>query len=191
VSVRLFVAIEIDRAVREAAGRLIGELQRRVERLAPRARITWVAPDRMHVTVRFLGDVDDAHAGRIRAALEQPVPVAPFVLEIAGAGTFPETGEPRVVWAGLSHGREQLVAVEREVNARLRTVGVEPESRPYSPHLTLGRVRAAAGLRAPKLLAGLAGTALGTTHVAAITLFESRLSSEGPSYEVLLQTPFA
>lgn len=190
MSVRLFVAIEIDRAVREAAGRLVGELQRRVERLAPRARIAWVAPDRMHITVRFIGHVDEAHAGRIRSVLEPPLPVAPFVLEIAGAGAFPPTGEPRVIWAGLSLGREQLMAVEREVSARLLTVGIESEDRPYSPHLTLGRVRASVGLRAQTLLDGLAQAELGRTLVEAITLFESRLSSEGPSYQVLLRTPF-
>lgn len=188
---RLFVAVEIDRAVRDAAGRLIGELQRRVERLAPRARVTWVAPDRMHITVRFIGHVDEGQAGRIRAALEPPLHAAPFPLEIAGVGAFPQTGEPRVVWAGLSRGREQLRAVERETSARLGSVGVEPEDRPYSPHVTLGRMRAAAGLRVTKLLDGLAQTELGTTRVAAITLFESRLSPEGPTYEVLLRTPFA
>jgi 2'-5' RNA ligase len=94
-----------------------------------------------------------------------------------------------VIWAGVSKGRDRLDAIEREVTARLAGVGIEPEDRPYSAHLTLARVRDAAGLRADPLLECHRTVELGATRVEAITLFESRLSPKGPTYVPILRTP--
>ena len=185
---RLFVAVEIAPALGAAVGALIGELRERAARLAPRSRITWVAPDRIHLTVRFIGESDEASAGRIRAALAPEVPVAPFDLTVAGFGAFPRTGQPRVLWAGLTEGREALLQLERVVASRLAAAGVGPEPRAYNPHLTLARVREASGLRAAPLLKGLPEGPIGTTRVEAFTLFDSRLSSKGPTYVPLQRT---
>jgi 2'-5' RNA ligase len=111
------------------------------------------------------------------------------MLAVAGAGTFPTGGAPRVIWAGVSKGRDRMDAIEREVSARLAGVGVQPEDRPYSPHLTLARVRDAGGLRADTLLERHRAVELGATRVEAITLFESRLSPKGPTYVPLCRTP--
>jgi 2'-5' RNA ligase len=86
-------------------------------------------------------------------------------------------------------GGEPLGGVEREVNARLQQVGVAPEPRDYRPHLTLARIRDAAGLASSRLCDGLADQMVGTTRIEAITLFESRLSPKGPAYVVLQRTP--
>jgi 2'-5' RNA ligase len=93
-----------------------------------------------------------------------------------------------VVWTGIEQGREGLIAVEREVSSRLTTFAIPPEGRPYSPHLTLARVREAAGLRSASLLEGLEDRSLGTTRIDTITLFQSRLSPKGPTYVPLLRT---
>jgi len=102
--------------------------------------------------------------------------------------SFPPRGPARVFWAGLAGAHESLAAVEREVTARLAEVDVPPEDRPYSPHLTLGRVKEAGGLKAVALFRELEDTVLGTTSVQAITLFESRVSSKGPTYVPLQRT---
>jgi 2'-5' RNA ligase len=81
--------------------------------------------------------------------------------------------------------------LEHEVSGRLAGVGLEAESRPYSPHLTLARVRDAAGLRAERLLDGLTDVSLGRVAVTTVTLFESRLSPKGPTYVPLLETPLS
>ena len=185
---RLFTGIELDAAVVDAAADLVAELTRRRERLAPRARIAWITRERMHLTVRFIGHQDDAAWGRIRAALEDPVPVPPFTLMVEHLGAFPPAGSPRVLWVGLSGDLERLRAVEREVTARLARVGVPPEARPYSPHLTIGRVKEPGGLKTLPLFKDLADIQLGTTSVEAITLFESRVSSKGPRYIPLQRT---
>jgi 2'-5' RNA ligase len=90
-----------------------------------------------------------------------------------------------VVWAGLTVGRDRLLAAERTVSERLLLAGVAPEDRRYNPHLTLARVREAGGLRMASLLDGVSEMVLGVTPVDAITLFESRLSPKGPTYIAL------
>jgi RNA 2',3'-cyclic 3'-phosphodiesterase len=185
---RLFTGVELDPNVTRAAGELIDELARRVAQNAPRARIAWITPERLHITVRFIGHVDDASAARIRTVLEPAIAVPSFTLSVEQLGWFPPSGQPRVLWAGLAGERDRLSAVEREVTARLAQVGVPPESRPYSPHLTLGRVKEPGGLKAAALFRDLTDIVLGTTWVRAITLFESRVSSKGPTYMPLLRS---
>lgn len=185
---RLFVGVELDPEVAAAAASLAAELQRRAVRLAPDARITWIPQDRLHLTIRFIGDTDEQSARAIRAVLEPAVEIQPSGLTIAGTGAFPPKGAPRVLWAGLGAGREALHHVEAEVSQRLESAGVPREERPFSPHLTLARVREASGLRSSELFDGLTDTALGTTQVEAITLFESRLSPKGPTYVPLQRT---
>lgn len=186
---RLFVAIEIGEALATRAAKLSRELQRRADAEAPGAKITWVPADRLHLTVRFIGEVAEGQATAIGVALGAPVEVEPFNLTLCGAGTFPSRGTPRVIWVGVTDGCEGLLAVEREVTARLTPLGVPAEERAYNPHLTLARVREAAGLRAASLLDGLTDRRLGTVRIDAITLFQSRLSPRGPSYTPLLRVP--
>ena len=186
---RLFVAVEIAPHVAAGAAALIDALRSRAERLAPHARITWIPEDRLHVTVRFIGNADESKADAIRTALEPRIDAAPFDLVFAGAGAFPKTGAPRVLWSGVADGGEPLRGVEREITDRLHRAGVAPESRDYRPHLTLARVRDAVGLKSASLLEGLADQVVGTTRVEAITLFESRLSPTGPTYVPLRRTP--
>jgi 2'-5' RNA ligase len=182
---RLFVAVELSPDAVAAALDLVEVLRARASRLAPHSRISWVAAERLHVTIRFVGHVEDDKAAAIAEALVPAIGVEPFDLTIAGVGVFPSKGPPRVVWAGLSSGRDRLSAIERLVSDRLSPFGVAPEDRPFNPHLTLGRVREAGGLRSPALLEGLDQTALGWTRVDAITLFESRLSPKGPTYRAI------
>jgi 2'-5' RNA ligase len=187
--VRLFVAVEIGEALAARAATLSRELQRRAEAAAPHARITWVPADRLHLTLRFIGEVDDMAAAAVGQALTPSVEVAPFDLTLCGAGTFPSRGAPRVVWVGVTDGREGLLALERAVTARLVPLGIPEEEREYRPHLTLARVREPAGLRTAELIEGVAERRLGTVRVDAITLFQSKLSPKGPSYTPLLRVP--
>jgi RNA 2',3'-cyclic 3'-phosphodiesterase len=168
---------------------LTEELERRATAAARRAKVTWIPADRMHLTIRFIGEVDDGKASMVRQALEEPLTVAPFRLTLCGAGTFPKSGTPRVVWLGVTEGREQLLCVERAINARLTPLGILEEDRAYSPHLTLARVRDPAGLKSTRLLDGLTDRRIGTTHIDTITLFQSKLSPKGPTYTPLLRTP--
>jgi 2'-5' RNA ligase len=186
--VRLFVAIEIDPTIVQAAAALISELRAHVARVAPRARITWLTADRLHLTVAFIGNLDESRLPSLTASLQSPFTVSPFTLRMHGLGVFPERGRPRVLWAGIDEGRGDVVQVANEVADRLRTLGVPLDERPHQPHLTLARVREAEGLRSPVLLEGREQVVLGTMTVGAITLFESRLLPAGPSYRAIART---
>ena len=185
---RLFVAVEIGETLARGAAKLTEELERRATAAARRARVTWIAADRMHLTIRFIGEIDDGKASMVLKALEKPLAVAPFSLTLCGAGTFPKSGTPRVIWLGVTDGREELLRVEREITARLTPLGIPDEDRAYSPHLTLARVRDPANLTSTRLLDGLTDRRIGTARIETITLFHSKLSPKGPTYTPLLRT---
>jgi RNA 2',3'-cyclic 3'-phosphodiesterase len=178
---RLFVAVEMNESIAEAMRDTIDELRARVTRRAPRARVTWSAPDRIHITVRFIGEADDAKTQAIRSALGPSIDAPVFDLTVEGIGSFPPKGPPRVFWAGLTDGRNGLLEVERVVSQRLKAL-VPAEDRPYAPHLTLARVKEPAGLSRAALFEGLTSHRFGRLHVDAITLFESRLSPKGATH---------
>jgi 2'-5' RNA ligase len=166
------------------AATLLAELRRRAESSAPRAKVTWVAAARIHLTLRFIGEVDAGTGERIVHALRDEIPMAPFTVEWGGLGAFPPRGAPRVLWVGVAAGAEALVAAEKQVSDRLAALGIAREARPYSPHLTLARVREPAGLKAATLFERV-DASLGETAVDAITLFQSHLSPKGPTYTAL------
>ena len=186
---RLFVAVEIGDTLAARAAELSRELRRRAGDAAPRARITWVPADRLHLTVRFIGEVEDERGEAVSTALQPPLAVNAFDLTLHGAGAFPKSGSPRVLWIGVTRGREPLVAIEREVTSRLTPLGIEEEARAYSPHLTVARLREPAGLRSARLLDGLTDREIGNTRIDAITLFQSKLSPKGPTYTPLVRAP--
>jgi 2'-5' RNA ligase len=188
--VRLFVACEAGAEVAQAADSLIGELRARVARLAPQARLTWVAKERLHFTIRFVGPVDASRLPAFREALAPSLRHAPFDAVVAGAGVFPDRRPPRVIWAGVRSGAREMQALAHEVDARLDAlIGGNPDE--LRPHLTLARVKEPHGLRAQPLLAGLDNVALGVTRVEAVTLFESRQAGGVLQYVPLLRTPLA
>lgn len=186
---RLFVAVEVGAPLMVAAQALAADLRRRAETLAPGSRITWIPAPLLHLTLRFVGNADAATATAIADALRPAINRRPFDLQFSGAGVFPLRGAPRVFWAGVTAGVDDLVALEVEVSSRLQRMGIPPDDRVFSPHLTLARVREAAGLPGEAVLAGLEQAPVGTSHVDAITLFESRLSPKGPTYVPLQRTP--
>ena len=179
---RLFVAATIDPQVAQAISECSSQLRRRAHTLAPRARITWTHADRVHITIRFIGETDDQRGVGIAHALSGALDVERFAITIEGLGTFPPRGAPRVLWAGIGDGRESLAKLERDVSAKLASCGIEVEDRPYHPHLTLARVREAAGLSAGAWLREAGEPRFGVSPVDAITLFQSRLLPGGPEH---------
>jgi 2'-5' RNA ligase len=187
--VRLFVGVEVGPALASAASSIVSELRTRVDRLAPQARVTWVSTERFHLTLRFIGQVDESKRQAIEQVLQPPSEVPSFELTVAQVSTFPPRGRPRVIWVGLTQGRDGMLALERDISSRLSQADVPRDERAYRPHLTLGRVRDAANLQSRDLCKGLTDIVLGTVRVEASTLFESRQSPKGPEYVALQRTP--
>ncbi len=179
--VRCFVAVAVEG---QAAGAL---LACQSELKACGAGVRWTAPEQMHLTLKFLGEVPPAMVTAARAALA-PVcaQAAPFTLTLAGLGAFPNPARAQVVWAGVTDGREALTRLAAAVEAALVPAGMPREMRPFRPHLTLGRVREG-GLTPPlvqRLTAG-AGYSFGSTRVDEVIFMHSRLTPRGPIYTPL------
>lgn len=178
---RAFVAIALPREVRESLGDLVARLR------ASRARATWVHPDRMHLTLRFLGDVAPEPLERLRAMLREPLAaIDPFVLHVRGVGAFPSAARPSVLWAGVEPVDGPLAALQERVESASRAMGLSPETKPFRPHLTLARLRdkgGAAGL--PALIPHESRFEGGAFTVEAVSLLSSELTPKGPIYDCI------
>jgi len=149
--------------------------------------VVWVAPDNFHLTVKFLGALDVERLPDVERALGEAVAGAtPFDLTLRGVGAFPSAARPRVIWAGTAEGAVALAGVAARVERALAPLGFPAEERPFSAHVTLGRVRTPR--RNPKLAAALAAAAdveLFRVAVARVSLMRSELAPRGARYSEL------
>lgn len=189
---RLFVGIELDEDVKAAVGRVADRLRTSLRHAGAEVDARWVETANLHLTLWFIGEVDDERAGRIQEVLRPQFATPVFEVTVDGLGAFPRSGPPRVFWLNIARGAESVGRLYGEVRDRLLGLGFEEEKRPYSPHLTIARVK---GIRrgSPRVreeLSALAA-ACGASRVGAVTLFRSRLSPKGSQYEPLLRVPLS
>jgi 2'-5' RNA ligase len=181
-TVRTFVAVEIDAAVRARAVELIHRLD------AAGADVKWVDPENLHLTLKFLDEVAVAEIPRVCDALQRGADgVAPLDLELRGAGAFPNASRPKTVWLGARRGQQQMIALHAAVEAALSQLGFRKEHRRFEPHLTLGRVRSGGPAVAAlgQLLCQQSDFQAGQCHVAEVVVFSSELTPAGPLYAAL------
>ena len=186
---RLFVSVELPEHVR-------GALSTSIERLRSSlgGAYRWVRPEAVHLTLRFLGGVEPERVAELAAALEAAVgPLAAFELRLDGTGVFPNARAPSVVWAGLGGESAALVRLVAAVGTATAGVGEPAESRPYVPHLTLGRVRDRLGASAIEALAealrGLTYEATAPFRVDGVSLMRSEIGPAAARYTRLAYAP--
>jgi 2'-5' RNA ligase len=137
-TLRTFIAIELDGELKDDLGRLQDRLR---SQMAPRS-VRWVRLGAMHLTLKFLGDTPLDKVEEVKVALAQAAAeVSPFTFALAGLGCFPNTRRPRVIWVGLQEVTGALVRLRDAIEAHVSPLGFPTESRPFKPHLTLGRVQ--------------------------------------------------
>ncbi|MBI4594160.1 MAG: RNA 2',3'-cyclic phosphodiesterase, partial [Candidatus Rokubacteria bacterium] len=173
-------------AVRAALGAEIAGLR-------PLARgVAWVAAENLHVTLKFLGEVDPDRLDRVAAALATVASGrAPFDLVVEGLGAFPSATRPRVVWAGLARGAHALAALAVSVEDALAGLGFAREARPFASHVTLGRAREPRPDPSLARAIGVAASrAFGAARVDRVTLMGSELHPRGARYTALGAWPF-
>ncbi len=168
---RLFVAIELPDEVKQRLTRLRADI--------PGA--TWVKPGAYHLTLRFLGD--QIEAARVPAIVDAlgMVQAAPFDLVLQGVGRFPPKGSARVLWVGTGE-QPALVNLHRAVESALETVGFPPESRPFSAHITLARLKQDARQQVDAFLNQQRRFRSEPIAVSSFHLIESTLTPQGPQY---------
>ncbi len=182
--IRTFIAIELPKAVQDA----LAEVEARLKKEKPPVR--WVAPDKIHVTLHFLGEIPPAEVEAISAmTVRVAAEAAPFEIEATGTGVFPNSNRPRVIWVGIDGDMEKLEALHASLGRELAALGFPPEKRPFSPHLTMGRVRDHSSPSEARALgtavARLEVPSLGRWHVDQILVIRSDLRPEGPLYSPL------
>ena len=143
-----------------------------------------VEPQNIHVTLWFLGNITGDMVDRIHRKMME-VRFKPFILEVRGVGAFPSPGRPRVVWAGIGRGEEELLNIYNQLEPRLRELGFRPDPRGFTPHITIARVKGRPTPALAKRIVELADREFGAFRADCIRLKRSDLTPKGPVYTTL------
>jgi 2'-5' RNA ligase len=179
--IRSFIAIELPDELKLKLGRIETQLKS-----GKPPGVKWVDPGSIHLTLKFLGNIDVDRTGEIASVMEEAAQtVSPFQLEVKGLGVFPDLKRVRVAWVGISGEVAELGVLQQCIESNLARLGFTPEPRLFTSHLTLARLRDQASLderqRFGRLIAGTRFEA-GIINVDAISLMKSQLTSEGAIY---------
>ena len=185
---RIFVALDLDPAIRERIYKFVEEIRS----TAPDAR--WISRESLHVTLKFIGERPDAAIAQIEAALRS-IRARSFPVTFSGTGFFPTPGAARVFWIGIE-GEDALTGLAKTIEKALATIGLPKEDRVFSPHLTIARTRGGSGApgrrkddksnpqfaKLQEFLATRPAPEFGTMTAREFFLYRSQLSSNGSQY---------
>ena len=179
---RLFWAVNLSSEIKVKTAVLQSQLKK------SGADVKWVEEDNFHLTVKFLGDTEpELIPIMVEKVKKQVSSLDPFTLRIEDLGVFPRKGPPRVVWAGVNGEKDKFIMLYNRMQQALEPLGFSPEGKPFSPHLTLGRVRSSRGSEA--LLTTMAAlhsnSVVGDTIVESVDLMQSELTKQGAVYKLL------
>jgi len=180
--VRSFIAIELPDGLKEE----LSQLQSRLKS-GSQLSVKWVDPYGVHLTIKFLGNVAADKLGEITEAIEKAAgKISPFHLEVKELGAFPNLRRVQVVWVGMSGELDKLIQLHQRIESNLVPLGFAPESRPFSPHLTVARFRGRVSLderqRFGQVIANTDFESVHAIEVDAISLMRSQLTKEGAIY---------
>jgi 2'-5' RNA ligase len=183
--IRAFIAIELPSQIKAALAQLQDNL-----RTSKSASVKWVDPEGIHLTLKFLGNVDESEISALTKTLSEAVRgVAPFSIQLGDPGAFPNAHAPRVVWVGVGGEIEPLLILHNNIDRVLAPLGFPPEKRTFSPHLTLGRVREETlpgeRRRLGENVATLKTGVKSSFKAESLSLMRSKLSREGATYSRL------
>lgn len=177
--IRLFVAVDLPETIKNELSAICFGL--------PGAK--WVPPDQLHLTLRFIGEVDGGLFREIRSDLEHVAAVG-FPMCLKGLGYFPPRQEPRVLWVGMERS-EQLLQLRKKVDRELASLGIPAEKRNFSPHITIARLRETPLVRLTNFLSGNALFTLPEFHVDSFYLYSSVLTPKGAIHQQEAVYPLA
>ncbi len=180
--VRSFIAIELPNELKLGLNQLEAQLKS-----GKQPGVKWVNPYSIHLTLKFLGSIAVDKISQITKSMNEAVQgISPFHLEVKELGAFPNLRRVQVVWVGISGEVDRLAQLQQRIESNLARLGFAPESRPFTPHLTLARLRNQASLderqRLGELIAGTRFEVAYTIKVDTISLMRSQLTREGAIY---------
>lgn len=186
---RTFIAIELSPDLKKRLASLEEQLK------SSEADVKWVKPENIHLTLKFLGEIDEKQLEEVSKIIQEAANKnKSFYIRLASPGAFPKLNTPRVIWVGIDKGDSETKQIAKVLEEEIVKVGIPQESRPFSTHITLGRVRS--GKNCEKLVKNLEYLANNSPQdspefmVTKITLFQSTLTPSGPVYEVLKEAHF-
>ena len=184
---RTFIAIDLDVRVRKR----LAEIQDRLRPQCPKLR--WVDPNKMHLTLKFLGEIEDQQALIVSEALDELARnTAPFDIAIEKTGVFGQRGSVRVVWVGISDCDGGLARCQEHCERLLEPLGFPRENRPFHPHLTLARNKSPRHSDAiRRAVADEADARAGVQTVTSVTFYQSTPGEDGPTYRALGRHAFS
>ena len=179
---RTFIAVDIPAAVKEEIGKLQEQLKKEVSSV-----VKWVNAENIHITLRFLGEVPEEKIELLRQVLPKGGRgIAPFKISIRGLGVFPEPSRPRVIWVGMESEGKMMEQLYWQIETLMRDSGFSPETRAFSPHLTVGRVKQLRNRTEwVRAIEKREGIFIGETKADCFYLFQSILRPQGPEYRKL------
>jgi len=180
---RTFIAIELSDEIRAALAQIESHLK------YSGADVKWVDEKNIHLTLKFLGEIDEDECGKVKVVLDQIADTTKsFEISVNDIGAFPKIDYPRVIWVGLDKGTAESKLLAERIDEVLSKIGFEKETRPFTAHLTIGRVRSSKNKQALKEKMGSVGlqeTRDKRQVVSSVVLFQSKLSPKGSIYTKL------
>jgi 2'-5' RNA ligase len=174
---RTFIAIELPSEIKSALASLQTELRR------AGADVSWTRPENIHLTLKFLGEVDERRIGEVEnVCVASAAEFRPFTLSLNETGVFPNARQPRILWAGLAGEIEKTVEMRKRLDDGLALIGFEREEKDFRPHLTIGRVKSNRKIRELLALAGARQVPALSFMVTEIVLMKSELHPAGARY---------
>lgn len=186
-TIRSFIAIELDKDAKKELAALTETLKK------SGADVKWVNPDGIHLTMKFLGNVPEEKISGIKRILDETAAsFKPFSMMLSAIGAFPKISYPRVIWVGVEEGKKEASEIYNLLESRLENVGFQKEKRPFSAHITLGRVRSQKNRESLiTRIENLKFSYSKTINVGHLTLFQSTLSPHGSTYTALHESRFS
>lgn len=176
---RLFTGISLPEPV-------VASLSAVIDRLRPLARIQWSNAANLHITTKFIGEYAEDRLDSLKSALAAVPPTGPIDIGISGFGWFPNPHSPRVFWCGV-HASQALTELASGIDAALEPLGIAREKRPYSPHLTLARIKTPDKqlVEVKRAVASLPSTDFGSFSAGSFHLYQSKTNPSGSVYTKL------
>ena len=182
--IRTFIALETPPAIRASISEVLTALRE------ADAEVRWEAPEKFHVTVKFLGDVDERKLPTIIAKIEQTVStISPFEMAYSEIGMFPDRQHPRIIWIGCQNPDRRLSRLKNVLDSSLEPLGFRVEARAFHPHITVGRITGEKGKK--DLLSILENLTFEprSTMVEEVVVMKSMLKPHGSEYSRLISVP--
>jgi 2'-5' RNA ligase len=178
-SKRLFVGLELRSTCKSALCRLDPHLP----------GLRWLPEEQLHLTLSFLGEVEATAEEQLCQVLAQ-VRVPPFFLPLQGIGVFSSRGRPSIVWVGVGHGHPHLFALHRRIQDALLSIGLEPDLKPFHPHVTVGRANGISHPALQPFVRSHAETDFDLVKVTGFELYSSALAATGATHRVEMHQEF-